>query len=163
LTIQVFQTHVGIKFPNKNIPNTSRYKASDFTGGGVGEAVENTSRYKASDFTGGGIGEAVEVDGVLWGQRRWRAPGEVVEVDSMLQGRRWWRALGEAVKVDDMLRGQRRRHASGEAVEVEGEAIERRRGHAPLVAACSGHWRRRRPKAREWQNFANCGAGHVRT
>jgi hypothetical protein len=37
--------------------------------GGVGEAHSL------------GIGEAVEVDGVLWGRRRRRAPGEAIEVE----------------------------------------------------------------------------------
>jgi hypothetical protein len=46
---------------------------------------EGWSREKC---TVGGVGEAVEVDDVLWGRRRRRAPGKVVEVDSVLRAKR---------------------------------------------------------------------------
>jgi hypothetical protein len=54
--------------------------------------------YRASDFTAGGVGEAVEVDGVLRGRRWRRAPAKVVEVDGVLWGRRRRRAPGEAIE-----------------------------------------------------------------
>jgi hypothetical protein len=91
--------------------------------------------YKASDFTGGGVGETVEVDGVLRGWRRWRVLGKVVKVDGVLRGRRRRRALGEAVEVDgvlragggDVLRAKRSRSRVKRSSDVEGALRRRRR------------------------------------
>jgi hypothetical protein len=46
------------------------------------DGVERSTRSGASvKLTVGDINEAIEVDGVLWGRRRRRAPGEAVEVE----------------------------------------------------------------------------------
>jgi hypothetical protein len=55
----------------------------------------------------------------------------------------------------DVLWAKRSRSRVKRSSGVEGEAVE--------VTACSGCWRRQRPKAHEWWKFAKCGAGRTHT